>query len=41
MDTILDLIRTRPVFYDGSMGATILDMELTVEDYGGKEGYND
>ena len=41
MDTILDLIRTRPVFYDGSMGATILDMELTAEDYGGKEGYND
>ncbi len=37
----LDLVRTRPVFYDGSMGATILNMELTAEEYGGKEGFND
>src|SRR5690606_35894129 len=39
--TIVDLVKSRPVFYDGSMGATILDLELTKEEYGGKEGYND
>ena len=43
MSTLLDLIKTRPVFYDGSMGATILNLGLTPEDYGGQstEGYND
>ncbi len=41
MSQFLDLVRTRPVIYDGSMGATILNMELTPEDYAGKEGYND
>lgn len=43
MSALLDLIKTRPVFYDGSMGATILNLELTPEDYGGQktEGYND
>ena len=40
-ERFLDLVRTRPVFYDGSMGATILNMELTKEEYGGKEGFND
>src|SRR5690606_24134631 len=35
------LVHSRPVIYDGSMGATILNMQLTPEDYGGKEGYND
>jgi 5-methyltetrahydrofolate--homocysteine methyltransferase len=43
MSELLDLIKTRPVFYDGSMGATILNLGLTPEDYGGQatEGYND
>ena len=43
MSALIDLIKTRPVFYDGSMGATILNLELTPEDYGGQqtEGYND
>ena len=43
MSDFLDLVRTRPVFYDGSMGATILNLGLTPEDYGGQqtEGYND
>ena len=41
MSRFLDLVHTRPVIYDGSMGATILNMQLTPEDYGGKEGYND
>jgi 5-methyltetrahydrofolate--homocysteine methyltransferase len=37
----LELVHSRPVIYDGSMGATILNMDLTPEDYAGKEGYND
>lgn len=37
----LDLANERVVLYDGSMGATILNMQLTAEDYGGKEGCND
>jgi len=37
----LDLVNSRPVIYDGSMGATILNMQLTPEDYGSKEGFND
>lgn len=41
MNTVLDLAKERPVIYDGSMGATILDLDLSAEDYGGKEGYND
>ena len=43
MSQFLDLVRSRPVFYDGSMGATILNLGLTPEDYGGQatEGYND
>ncbi len=43
MSALLDLVKSRPVIYDGSMGATILDLGLTPEDYGGqdKEGYND
>jgi 5-methyltetrahydrofolate--homocysteine methyltransferase len=43
MSAFLDLITSRPVFYDGSMGATILNLGLTPEDYGGQstEGYND
>lgn len=40
-DAFLELVRSRPVIYDGSMGATILNMQLTPEDYGGKEGCND
>src|SRR5688572_27788130 len=40
-DAYLDLVRDRVVVYDGSMGATILNMQLSVEDYGGKEGCND
>src|SRR5262249_31309620 len=38
---LLDLTRERVVVYDGSMGATILNMQLTAADYGGKEGCND
>ena len=41
MSRFLELVRSRPVLYDGSMGATILNMQLSVEDYGGKEGCND
>ena len=41
MSQYLDTIRDRVVFYDGSMGATILNMQLTPEQYGGKEGCND
>ena len=43
MSQFLDLIKTRPVIYDGSMGATILNLGLTPDDYGGQatEGYND
>jgi len=41
MSKYLDAIRDRVVFYDGSMGATILNMQLTPEQYGGKEGCND
>lgn len=43
MSALLDLIKSRPVFYDGSMGATILNLGLSPEDYGGQktEGYND
>ena len=41
MSRFLELVRSRPVIYDGSMGATILNMQLTIEDYGGKEGCND
>ncbi|MDQ2682731.1 MAG: homocysteine S-methyltransferase family protein, partial [Chloroflexota bacterium] len=41
MSTYLEAIRDRVVFYDGSMGATILNMQLTPEQYGGKEGCND
>src|SRR5680860_334044 len=41
MSRFLELVRSRPVFYDGSMGATILNMQLTPEDYDGKEGFND
>jgi len=41
MSRLLELVCTRPVFYDGSMGATILNMQLTANDYDGKEGFND
>src|SRR3954454_11972329 len=41
MSQYLDAIRDHVVFYDGSMGATILNMQLTPEQYGGKEGCND
>src|SRR6476659_7586467 len=37
----METVRDRVVFYDGSMGATILNMQLTAEEYGGKEGCND
>ena len=37
----LDLAHERVVLYDGSMGATILNMQLTAEDYGGIEGCNE
>src|SRR5215203_6101598 len=37
----LDLAHERVVLYDGSMGATILNMQLTAEDYGGLEGCNE
>lgn len=40
-DQLLELARERVVFYDGSMGATILNMQLSAEDYGGKEGCNE
>ena len=38
-DLYLEAVRSRTVVYDGSMGATILNMQLTPEDYGGKEGF--
>src|SRR3954451_25423857 len=41
MSRLLDLARDRVVIYDGSMGATILNMQLTPEDYGGLEGCNE
>ncbi len=41
MNDLLQLARERVVVYDGSMGATILNMQLTAEDYGGKEGCNE
>src|SRR5262245_10143192 len=41
MSQLLDLTRQRVVVYDGSMGATILNMQLTAADYGGKAGCND
>ncbi|TXG83889.1 MAG: hypothetical protein E6R14_05605, partial [Thermomicrobiales bacterium] len=41
MNELLQLARERVVVYDGSMGATILNMQLSAEDYGGKEGCND
>ncbi|MGH2558888.1 MAG: methionine synthase, partial [Thermomicrobiales bacterium] len=37
----LDLARERVLFYDGSMGATILNLQLDAEGYGGKEGCNE
>jgi 5-methyltetrahydrofolate--homocysteine methyltransferase len=37
----METVRDRVVFYDGSMGATILNMQLSAEQYGGKEGCND
>lgn len=41
MNDLLQLARERVVVYDGSMGATILNMQLTADDYGGKEGCNE
>jgi 5-methyltetrahydrofolate--homocysteine methyltransferase len=41
MSQLLDLARERVVIYDGSMGATILNMQLTPEQYGGLEGCNE
>jgi 5-methyltetrahydrofolate--homocysteine methyltransferase len=41
MSQILELVRERVLFYDGSMGATILNMQLDADAYGGKEGCND
>lgn len=41
MSDLLSLARERVVVYDGSMGATILNMQLTAEQYGGKEGCNE
>ncbi len=41
MSRFLDLTRERVLFYDGSMGATILNMQLDAAAYGGKEGCND
>ena len=41
MSRFLELVRSRPVIYDGSIGATILNMQLTPEDYGGIEGCTD
>jgi len=40
-DRFIELVHNRPVIYDGSMGATILNMQLTPEDYAGKDGFND
>src|SRR5262245_43184368 len=41
MSRFLELARERVLFYDGSMGATILNMQLDAGAYGGKEGCND
>ena len=37
----VDAVRDRLLIYDGSMGATILNMELSPDAYGGKEGCNE
>lgn len=36
-----DALRDRMLVYDGSMGATILNMELPITAYGGKDGCNE
>src|SRR5215213_2370266 len=41
MSELLQLTRERVVIYDGSMGATILNMQLSPEAYGGLEGCNE
>jgi 5-methyltetrahydrofolate--homocysteine methyltransferase len=41
MNDLLALARERVVIYDGSMGATILNLQLSADDYGGKEGCNE
>ncbi|CAN5888522.1 methionine synthase [soil metagenome] len=41
MNDLLKLANERVVIYDGSMGATILNLQLTAEDYGGKDGCNE
>src|SRR5688572_11777046 len=41
MSQLLALARERVLVYDGSMGATILNLQLTADNYGGKEGCND
>jgi 5-methyltetrahydrofolate--homocysteine methyltransferase len=41
VSNFIDAVRDRVVFYDGSMGATILNLQLSVDQYGGKEGCND
>jgi 5-methyltetrahydrofolate--homocysteine methyltransferase len=41
MSALLDLAQERVVIYDGSMGATILNLDLDADAYGGKEGCND
>jgi 5-methyltetrahydrofolate--homocysteine methyltransferase len=41
MTDLLSLARERVVVYDGAMGATILNMQLTAGDYGGIEGCNE
>lgn len=41
MNAFLERARERVVIYDGSMGATILNLQLDADAYGGKEGCND
>ena len=37
----LDAVRSRVVVYDGAMGTQLQEADLTIEDFGGKEGAND
>lgn len=37
----LDAVRSRVVVYDGAMGTQLQEANLTLEDFGGKEGAND
>lgn len=41
MSRFLEELRSRVLIYDGAMGTSLQKLELTLEDFGGKEGAND